>query len=396
MIVDRTRASALARRRARALLLAIMACVLWLLTPAIAPATAQQGAMPPARATPATTTRAGDNAGDATATIAPRPSVATPPITVAKERYRLFVFGDKMATGLLAGIWRVLKNDPNFLAKGRFAAGSGLTRARYYDWQRAISQVLKNQRVDIGVVMLGVNDVRDIFLRGRRIPFGSEEWKTIYANRVDAIMQAFRDEGVALYWVGLPPVRDAAMNAGVRLINDILKQRARVNGVRFIDIHDHFAGPDGRFVSEGPDINGRVVRLRARNGVHFIRPGNTRLAKIVIDVIRKDVEMARATSTAPGLAVAPQSDKPFVGNAGPDGTPLFVPPTLLPGENVVYLATPRDRGGAPRDTLQALRESAASGSPAHDLFTRGAWPAAPANRIDNFTPPPEMVRGEGK
>ncbi len=326
------------------------------------------------------------------------PAAGAPYIPVAKERYRLFVFGDKMATGLLAGLWRVLKDDPGFVAKGRFNAGSGLARVRYYDWPRAISQVLQSRPVDIGVVLLGINDVRDIFVHGRRIPFGSEEWKSIYASRVDAVIQAFRNNNVALYWVGLPPVRDARLDAGARLINDLLRARTTAHGVRFIDIRKHFAGPDGGFVFEGPDVTGRKVRLRARNGIHFIRPGNTKLAKIVMDVIRQDVEAARGTQASPGLAGLPQSDKPFVGKAGPDGQPIFVPPFRLPGANVVYLAKHNDMTRVVRNTLQALRESVAPGSAGHMLFVRGVWPAAPAGRLDDFSlpgaNPPRQGAGE--
>ena len=310
-------------------------------------------------------------------------------ITGAKERYHLFVFGDRMATGLLAGIWRVLQNDPLFVARGRFNAGSGLVRVRRHDWQRAISQVLKSQAVDIGVVMLGVNDVRDIFIRGQRIPFGSDEWKAIYASRVEAIIQTFRDNGVALYWVGLPPVRDARLNAGVRLINGLLREQTRAHGVRFIDIYRHFAGPDGGFVSVGPDVNGQMTRLRAHDGIRFIRPGNTKLATIVMGIIRRDVEKARTTFATSGMSAAtPSADKPFVGNAGPDGRPVFVPPSLLPGADVVYLARHRALEKTARDALPSLREDAMPGSRAHALFVQGIWPAAPADRIDDFRLPP--------
>ena len=321
--------------------------------------------------------------------MAQEADAGTPYISGAKERYHLFVFGDRMATGLLAGIWRVLQNDPLFVARGRFNAGAGLVRVRRYDWQRAISQVLKSRPVDIGVVMLGVNDVHDIFIRGQRIPFGNDEWKTIYASRVEAIIQTFRDNGVALYWVGLPPVRDARLNAGVRLINELLRKQTQAHGVRFIDIYRHFAGPDDGFVFEGPDVNGRLVRLRALDGIRLIRPGNTKLATIVMNIIRQDVEKARATLATPGMPAAmPQIDKPFVGNAGPDGKPLFVPPSLLPGADVVYLARHGTLEKTARNALSSLREGVMPGSRAHALFVQGTWPAAPADRIDNFRLPP--------
>ncbi len=322
--------------------------------------------------------------------------IAQPYIRSPKERYRLFVFGDKMATGLLAGLWRVLENNPRFVARGRFNAGSGLVRLRYYDWQRAIAQVLDSRPVDIGVVMLGVNDVRDIVAGGRRIPFGSEEWKRIYATRLDAIIETFRNAGVALYLVGLPPVREARLDAGVRLVDELIRQRARASGVRYIGIRKHFAGPDGGFVENGADINGAITRLRARNGVHFIKAGNTVLAKLVMDVIGKDVERAVALPAPQAMGVggadAGGSDKPFVGRAGPGGEPVYESPASLPGTDTVYLArTPSSAEVAAHDTLEMLRRSTAADSPAGNLFRQGLWAAAAPGWVDDFSAPLEEL-----
>ena len=319
----------------------------------------------------------------------------TPYIRYPKERYELFVFGDKMATGLLAGMWRVLKNNPRIVARGRFNAGSGLVRVKYYDWQSAIARVLESRPVDIAVIMMGVNDVRDIFIRGQRISFGSAEWKRIYAARVDALIDTLKNGDAAIYWMGMPPLRDAQLDAAVRQISEIFRERAQAAGIRFIDIRPHFAGPDGRFAENGPDVNGVITRLRARNGIHFIKAGNTRLAKIVMDAILKDVEAAeRAPAAVPGLTAVPGTDKPFVGRAGPDGAPMYELTTVLPGSDEVYLA--RHLGevdGATRNVVSVLRNSVAPKSVGEKLFKAGEWPAAPLPHIENFSAPPVVAKG---
>ena len=311
-----------------------------------------------------------------------------PYIPFPKERYRIFVFGDKMATGLLAGLWRVLKDNPKYVARGRFRAGTGLVRLKYYDWQRAIAQVVESRPVDIAIVMLGINDVRDIFLNGQRIPFGSAKWKRIYATRIKAIIDTLKNADVALYWVGLPPVRNPALDAGARVINAIIREQTQAAGVRFIPIRRHFVGADGRYSEAGRDVHGQVVRLRARNGVHFIRPGNTKLARIVMGVIEKDVRATESSTGTPTLPGMEETDKPYVGKAGPDGNPVYVAPAALPGTNEVYLAHKAPEAGGAGGILQALREAAQPGSAAERLFTEGAWPQAPLARLDNFALPP--------
>ena len=307
-----------------------------------------------------------------------------PYISSVKERYRLFVFGDKMATGLLAGLWRVLGNSGRVLAKGRFRAGSGLARLRYHDWQRNIAQVLESRPVDIAVMMLGVNDVRDMTVKGKRIAFGSAAWRELYASRIDAIIQTFRDRNVALYWVGLPPMRDPALDSAVQQINELIAQRARTHGVRFIPIRAHFAGADGGFVENGKDINGQITRLRARNGIHFIKAGNTVLARIVWNVIRKDIEAARQAPAGGALAALTPSRQPFMGRAAPDGAPEYLPASLLPRQDAVFLASSAAMS-ASSSTLQTLRRIAAPNSAAASLFEQGTMPPAPKGRVDDFT-----------
>ena len=323
------------------------------------------------------------------ATLAPvQAADKRPYIPVPKERYRIFVFGDKMATGLLAGLWRVLKDNPKFIARGRFRAGTGLVRLSYYDWQRAIAQVVNSQQVDIAIVMLGINDAHDIFLAGERIPFGSAKWKRIYASRVDAIIETVKNAGAALYWVGLPPVRDPQLDAAARVINAIIRQRARAAGVRYIAIRRHFLGPNGRYADTGRDVNGQITRLRARNGIHLIKPGNTKLAKLVMRVIQQDVRETEKAGAAPSLSGVQETDKPYVGTAAPDGTPIYVPPAALPGTNEVYLAhsAPSDSGGA-TGVLQALRDAAQPGSKSAKLFAEGAWPTMSATWLGSFAQP---------
>ena len=327
------------------------------------------------------------------AALLARAADGRPYIPYPKERYRIFVFGDRMATGLLAGLWRVLRNNRKFIARGRFRAGSGLARLSYYDWRRAIARVVNSRQVDIAIVMLGINDVHDIFLGGKRIPFGSDQWKRIYASRVDAIIDTVRNAGVALYWVGLPPVRDPTLDVAASLINDIIRERARAGGVRFIDIRRHFLGPNGSYTDTGRGVRGQLTRLRARDGIHFVKPGNTKLASIVMDVILKDVKQTESAGAAPALSGVEETDKPYVGMAAPDGTPVYVPHTALPGANEVFLAQGAPAAGlGGGGVLAALRDAVPPDSTTAKLFVEGRWPEASPALLGSFTLPVTKVK----
>ncbi len=315
----------------------------------------------------------------------PHAAPAAPPaqgyIPQIKERYRVFVFGDKMATGLLAGLWRVLKNDPRFVARGRLRQGSGLARPRFYNWPRTIAGVLDAKPVDIAIVMLGANDARDIITPQGKLLFGSAEWQRAYAKRVRALMQMIRSRGVALYWVGLPPVRDSGRNEALKYIDEIIRQEAKRAGVRHIGIYAAFATPQGGYAENGPDVNGRIVRLRARGGVQFIKPGNTKLARIVMQAVARDVEEAGkaplAQEVAPVEEEAPDalSARPLFGRQLPDGRGQEILAAAL-------LPTVRERPHMP-GALKA-GGTARRNARAQRLLVEGLLPETPGGGVFDF------------
>ncbi len=331
------------------------------------------------------------------AALLPQQAQARCALPQNQERYRIFVFGDKMATGLLAGLWRVLKEDDRFVARGRLREGSGLVRPRFHDWPRTIAGVLENQPLDIAIIMLGANDARDFRVAGRKLLFGSDAWKSEYASRVRQIMKMICDRNIALYWVGLPPVRDEGRNEALKFITDIIRSEARAAGVRFIDIYRAFASPEGGYAEEGPDIRGLVTRLRSRDGIHFIRPGNTKLARLVMNVILKDVDTAKRLATTDGDSRTITSGKadsqdmaglPLFAMPGPDGGAEIIPAAELPDMDGIVLAP-----GAEGETadlvmrMYRLRSQVASGTPAARLFGEGWWPVPMPGRSDDFSLP---------
>ncbi|WP_231573629.1 DUF459 domain-containing protein [Thermopetrobacter sp. TC1] len=311
-------------------------------------------------------------------------------IAQPQERYRIMVFGDRMATGLLAGLWRVLKGDDRFEAKGRLREGTGLARPGFYDWRQVVANTLDSRPVDIGIVMLGANDARDIRMGDVTLPFGSPEWDKAYAERWNRLISEFLKRRVALYIVGLPPVRDKALNEKLKHIAAIIRAQAEANGVRYIDIYREFANDEGEFTENGFDVNGLFRRLRARNGVQFIKPGNTKLASLVASVMLKDVdvvekgsgEVAQDGAKPPSTAAA---QRVLVGMETPTGGAWIVPEELLPEENAPIVAEGEGQGSY---TLSRLRRLVAKESVAGRLFRDGIWPGAQPGRSDDFSFPP--------
>jgi hypothetical protein len=50
--------------------------------------------------------------------------------------------------------------------------------------------------------------------------FGTPEWTIAYEAAVDEVIAVFREQGVTVYWIGLPPMRSAKHDEAVRAIAD--------------------------------------------------------------------------------------------------------------------------------------------------------------------------------
>jgi hypothetical protein len=83
------------------------------------------------------------------------------------------------------------------------------------------------------------------------------------------------------------------------MMNDIVRDKAYLNGIKFIDIQAQFADEGGNYAAYGPDITGRQRLLREADGVLFTYAGNRKLALFVEQEIKRDLSQARKERSIP-------------------------------------------------------------------------------------------------
>ncbi|MCC6779083.1 MAG: DUF459 domain-containing protein [Hyphomicrobiales bacterium] len=209
------------------------------------------------------------------------------------NRYRTQVWGDQMAEGLLEGLSEQLAEDPRLQLDKKQRWLNGLLKTDVDQDAKALDQELATNPPHIVVLMLGAGD--RLSLRrpnGRRVAVGSDEWKTEYARRLDVLMRTLRKRSIAVFWIGLPIMRRQDVTEDVETINELFRNRALANGVRFVDIFASFADAEGAYSSHGPDLAGKPRLLRDPDGVHFTGAGYRKLAYFV------ERELKRAAAQA--------------------------------------------------------------------------------------------------
>lgn len=212
--------------------------------------------------------------------------------------YRIQTYGDLFADGLLTGLVESFTGDSRVDLVRKSRPIVGLTRNEFDDEMRNEESV--RDPLHVAVVMVGLND--RIPLRGangQRVLVGSAEWRNEYGRRVERLIRALKRRGAAVYWVGLPVMRRNDVNDDAQTMNDVVRQKTYLNGVKYIDTQAHFADEAGNFSQYGPDITGKSRIMREADGITFTAAGYRKLAQLVEQDLKRDLMHARSERDIP-------------------------------------------------------------------------------------------------
>jgi len=214
------------------------------------------------------------------------------------DTYKLLAYGDAFAEGLIEGLGEAFAGDRRVQVARKHRPLAGIARADFDSEMRA--EEASREPVQIGVIMIGYGDRIPIRQDAReRLLLGSPEWREEYGRRVDRFIKVLKRRNVGLYWVSQPIMRRFEVNDPAQMMNDIVRDKAYLNGIKFIDIQAQFADEAGNYSPYGPDITGRQRLLREADGVLFTYAGNRKLALFVEQEIKRDLSQARKERSIP-------------------------------------------------------------------------------------------------
>jgi hypothetical protein len=201
----------------------------------------------------------------------------------------VLLVGDSIGVGLGWSMGRLVKTHGVSLTQ-KTVTSSGLVQPEYHDWNGEIAELLREQEFDAAVVVLGANDCQAMMVsRGKPAKFGTPEWDAAYRARVRSIIRTLADAGITTFWVGLPVMRGETYDRHVEHINGIFQSEAASGGAFFISTREVTAGDDGEFTSFLRLENGREVRIRLDDGIHFNVRGYDFLAGHIIGELRRRI-----------------------------------------------------------------------------------------------------------
>lgn len=262
---------------------------------------------------------------------------------------RVGVFGDSFGDGIWAALYHHLPPKQNFDVFRFSKEATGFTRYRQIDLDARAHEQVRTQPIDVAVISFGANDVQPIFAEGHLQLLMSDGWKRIIGERIDRFVATVRGTGATVYWVGLPIVRDPAMDGQIRNMMAFYADRMRALHVPFLDTRPASLDASGHYNDHLIDGHTGEPRLmRGPDGLHMTGIGYQRITADLADRIRRYAVLARRQAGVP----APQPT--------PTPTPKPRPsPSATPSADATHRETER----ANRDERRTeRRDRAATGS----------------------------------
>ena len=215
------------------------------------------------------------------------------------DRYQIRVIGDWFGAGLTAGLQDALKSEASLEVSDMSRSGYGLARAEQNGLSAEAGKMLSGGSVHIAVLMMGMNDKISIRTAAGNVQPGSAEWKELYGKEAERLIKQLRHAGVAVYWVGLPPMSNPGLNEFVASLNDTVRQAVYLNGAKFVETSAGFTDQSGAYSAWGADISGQTKRLREGDGAG-LRPRLIARSQVSYETsIRRDLAQARSQRNVP-------------------------------------------------------------------------------------------------
>lgn len=203
------------------------------------------------------------------------------------------VFGDSFGDGVWSALYRLLPAKAGYRVDKYSQASTGFTRYRRLDLESHDDAQIDGQPLDIAVIAFGANDAQGVCDGGHCGALMGSFWQKVISGRVESYVAMLRRHNAAVYWVGLPVMRDAAFDADARAMDEFYRALMLRLGVPYIDIRPLTVDGEGHYQAYYADQDGSPKLLRAGDGIHMSMNGYIRITKGLAARIKASVAGAQ-------------------------------------------------------------------------------------------------------
>ncbi len=251
------------------------------------------------------------------------------PLTV-DHPLRLWIGGDSLAASLGQALGDLSASTGVVAPTFDSHVSSGLSTPEFFDWPERAAAEMARVDPEVVVFIIGTNDwpvPSDPTLDAT----GAPAWKATYAALVTEMLDVMAAPGRVVYWIGGPALADDTKDQGVQAIDEVAHTvvQARPDAT-YVDGYHLFTDANGMYAASLPGVDGKLVRVRTDDGIHFTAAGAELLGTEVFGLLDEHCALDRQADTdhpqrvmqAPGSATpsATGSGEPTDGDVPSDTT----------------------------------------------------------------------------
>jgi uncharacterized protein len=206
------------------------------------------------------------------------------------EPLRLWIGGDSLAGSLGPSLGALTGKSGVVQPVVDSRPSSGLLSPDFFNWPKKGADDMATFNPEVAVFIIGANDAKNLPKDAEQNP----QWQARYSTLVEQMLNVLAGNGRAVYWVGAPVMSDTAFSERVESVNAVFRDVAANHPrVTYVDAFTIFSGPDGKYAPTLPGADGKTVRVRAQDGIHFTPEGGDILATTVFDQLDPQCQITR-------------------------------------------------------------------------------------------------------
>ncbi|UVK83695.1 DUF459 domain-containing protein [Pseudomonas sichuanensis] len=245
-------------------------------TPVALPAPAPQHALPPQVAV-------------AAPPAAPAPTLLQPGTVVSLAAGDdVLLVGDSLMQGVAPHLANSLRKRYQIRTVNLSKQSTGLAYPGFFNWPKTVAETLAHEpNIRLMVVFLGPNDPWDM-PQGKGKPFlrfKSPEWEVAYRARIDSILDQARAHNVQVLWVGPPNMEKPRLSTAMGYLSDLYQQQTALYGQHYVSANPILGYTDDGFAATVLTPEGKRVKVRVDDGIHFTITGQKMIAAQVLSLI---------------------------------------------------------------------------------------------------------------
>ncbi|WP_043301434.1 SGNH/GDSL hydrolase family protein [Pseudomonas sp. M47T1] len=220
----------------------------------------------------------------------PKVAVKLTPLTIANlsTNDEVFFVGDSLMQGVAPHMANTLLKRYKINSVNLSKQSTGLAYPGFFNWPLTVQQTLEaNHNIRLIVVFLGPNDPWDMpVAKGKPfLHFHSVDWEASYRQRVESIFELAKAHNVQVIWVGPPNMRKDKLSTAMAFLRDVYKSEAEHYGQLYLSANDVLGYHDDAFSPYMESADGKKVKTRVDDGIHFTTTGQKLIAERVMTLI---------------------------------------------------------------------------------------------------------------